>query len=127
MKPELFERLLNVGALSNLCEFEHPDAQMLEDLSLDYKLRDMGLAKLETAPEVQAAVAQEMRAKKAAGERWDIGKPLTCYVAKLETRGWNVKTAVLQYLSAGLAGAAALHPDGQAQPKPARLAHVAVR
>lgn len=127
MKPELFERLLNVGALPNLCEFEHPDAQMLEDLSLDHKLRDMGLVKLDTAPEVQASVTQEMRARKMAGDRWDIGKPLSCYVARLESRGWNVKTAILQYLSSGLSGAAALHPEGQAQPKPARVAHYASR
>lgn len=127
LKPELFERLLNIGALPNLCQFEHPDAQMLEDLSFDWKLRDMGLVKLESAPEVRASVLQDMKNKLAAHERWDIGQPVTCYVAKLETRGWNVKTAILQYLSAGLAGAVVPGPEGQAQPKSARAARYASR
>lgn len=126
LKPELFERLLNIGALPKLCEFEHPNAQILQDLSLDRKLKEMGLVKLEIAPDVRASVLEDMKRAIAAHNSWDIGQPVTCYLASLEPRGWNVKTAVLQYLSAGLGGAA-LRPEGQTQPKPAKVARFASR
>jgi hypothetical protein len=122
LKPEWFTRLLNVGAQNNLCEFERPTPRMREDLAMDHQLEELGLIKLEPSRDVQAAVMQEMRVKIAKGDPWKIGKPLACYVASLETRGWNVKTAILEYLSAGFASAPTPGAEARGQHRAMRVA-----
>lgn len=107
LRPEWLERLLNVGALRNLCEYERPTPEMREQVAMDYKLEAMGLIQIQPSREVETAAMRDMRqslTENAAG--WTIGKPVACYVANLKDRGWLVKTAVLQYLAAGLANVA---------------------
>lgn len=45
-----FVRLMYVGQLKNLCEFENPSTEMRNDVALDYRLRDKGLTKIEVRP-----------------------------------------------------------------------------
>ena len=128
LKPEWLERLLNVGALHNLCEYERPTPGMREEVAMDYKLEAMGLIKIAPSREVQAAAMRDMRqslAENATG--WTIGKPVSCYVATLKDRGWLVKTAVLQYLAAGLANVASPKAEAHSQRKEMRIARSDIR
>lgn len=128
LKPEWLERLLNVGALRNLCEYERPTPEMRQEVAMDYKLEAMGLIEIEPSREVEAAAMRDMRqsmAENATG--WTIGKPVSCYVATLKDRGWLVKTAVLQYLAAGLADVASPKAEARGQRKEMRMARSDIR
>ncbi|MBM3563898.1 MAG: rRNA methylase [Alphaproteobacteria bacterium] len=128
LKAEWLERLLNVGALRNLCEYVSPTPDMREKVAMDYKLEAMGLIEIQPSPEVEAAAMRDMRqslAENAAG--WTIGKPVSCYVATLKDRGWLVKTAVLQYLAAGLANVGGSKADARSQRKEMRMARSDIR
>ncbi len=128
LRPEWLERLLNVGALRNLCEYERPTPEMRVEVAMDYKLEAMGLIEIEPSREVEAAAMRDMRrsmAENAAG--WTIGKPVSCYVATLKDRGWLVKTAVLQYLAAGLADVASPKAEARSQRKEMRVARSDIR
>ena len=95
---------------------------------MDYKLEAMGLIEIEPSREVEAAAMRDMRrsmAENAAG--WTIGKPVSCYVATLKDRGWLVKTAVLQYLAAGLADVASPKAEARSQRKEMRVARSDIR
>jgi hypothetical protein len=45
-----FIRLMYVGQLKNLCEFENPSTEMRSDVALDCELRDKGLTKIGSTP-----------------------------------------------------------------------------
>lgn len=128
LKPEWLERLLNVGALRNLCEYERPTPEMRQEVAMDYKLEEMGLIEIEPSREVEAAAMRDMRqsvAENATG--WTIGKPVSCYVATLKDRGWLVKTAVLQYLAAGLANVTNPEAEARSRRKEMRMARSDIR
>ncbi len=128
LKPEWLERLLNVGALRNLCEYERPTPEMREEVAMDYKLEEMGLIEIEPSREVEAAAMRDMRQSQSENATsWTIGKPVACYAAILKDRGWLVKTAVLQYLAAGLANIASPQAEARSRRKEMRMARSDIR
>ncbi|MGH6795420.1 MAG: hypothetical protein ACREDD_04660 [Methylocella sp.] len=95
-----FVRLMYVGQLKNLCEFENPSTEMRDDVVLDYELRDKGLTKIEDSPATLESVRAELAKMVAQGKSLDNGYPRTCYVMTLTADGDNVKTVLVKSLSA---------------------------
>ena len=96
-----FVRLMYVGQLKNLCEFENPSTEMRKDAALDYELRDKGLTKIEVNPATLESVRAELAKMVAQGKSLDNGYPRTCYDMSLTDDGYNVKTVLVNNLSAG--------------------------
>lgn len=94
-----FTRLMYVGQLKNLCEFENPSTEMRNDVALDYRLRDKGLTKIEVRPATLESVRAELAAMVAQGKSLDNGYPLKCYDMTLSDDGYNVKTVLIDNLS----------------------------
>jgi hypothetical protein len=88
-----FVRLMYVGQLKNLCEFENPTPEMRMDVATDYALRDKGLTNIEVNPTTLEKV------RVAQGKNPDIGYPRTCYDMTLTDHGYNVKTVLVKSLS----------------------------
>jgi hypothetical protein len=95
-----FVRLMYVGQLKNLCEFENPSTEMRDDAALDYELRDKGLTKIEVSPATLESVRAELAKMVAQGKSLDNGYPRTCYDMTLTDDGYNVKTVLVNSLSA---------------------------
>jgi hypothetical protein len=95
-----FIRLMYVGQLKNLCEFENPSTEMRSDVALDYELRDKGLTKIEVNPATLESVRAELAKVVAQGKNLDNGYPSTCYDMTLTDDGYNVKTVLVKNLSA---------------------------
>jgi hypothetical protein len=95
-----FIRLMYVGQLKNLCEFENPSTEMRDDAALDYELRDKGLTKIEGSPAALESVRAELAKTVAQGKSPDNGYPRTCYDMTLTDDGYNVKTVLIKSLSA---------------------------
>ncbi|MDQ6702270.1 MAG: hypothetical protein M3Z96_03745 [Pseudomonadota bacterium] len=95
-----FIRLMYVGQLKNLCEFENPSTEMRNDAALDYELRDKGLTKIEVNPATLDSVRAELAKMVAQGKSLDNGYPRTCYDMTLTDDGYNVKTVLVKSLSA---------------------------
>ena len=95
-----FVRLMYVGQLKNLCEFENPTTEMRNDVALDYELRDKGLTKIEVSPATLESVRAELAKMVAQGKSLDNGYPRTCYDMTLTDDGYNVKTVLVKSLSA---------------------------
>jgi len=96
-----FTRLMYVGQLKNLCEFENPTTEMRNDVALDHRLRDKGLTKIEGNPATLESVRAELAKMVAQGKSLDIGYPLKCYDMTLTDDGYNVKTVLVDNLSEG--------------------------
>jgi hypothetical protein len=94
-----FVRLMYVGQLKNLCEFENPSTETRDDVALDYELRDKGLTKIETSPATLESVRAELAKIVAQGKSLDNGYPRTCYDITLTDDGYNVKTVLVKSLS----------------------------
>jgi hypothetical protein len=104
LEPRMALRLLQVGLLANLCEFDKPTTSMIDDFSTDHHLQDRGLASLVENPQIKAKViAQQAKA----GKKSDIGEPRACYDITLTDHGWDVRTALVHVVSAGFGSAAA--------------------
>ena len=95
-----FVRLMYVGQLKNLCEFENPSTEMRDDAALDYELRDKGLTKIEVSPATLELVRAELAKTVAQGKSLDNGYPRTCYDMTLTDDGYNVKTVLVKSLGA---------------------------
>jgi hypothetical protein len=95
-----FIRLMYVGQLKNLCEFENPSTEMRNDVALDYGLRDKGLTKIEVNPATLEAVRAKLDQMKTQGKSMENGYPRTCYDMTLTDDGYNVKTVLVKTLSA---------------------------
>jgi hypothetical protein len=95
-----FVRLMYVGQLKNLCEFENPSTEMRNDVALDYGLRDKGLTEIEVSPATLESVRAELAKTVAQGKSLDNGYPRTCYDMTLTDDGYNVKTVLVKSLSA---------------------------
>ncbi|MBU3886944.1 hypothetical protein FM996_19720 [Methylosinus sporium] len=102
LEPRMALRLLQVGLLANLCEFERPTTSMIDDFSTDHHLQDRGLASLVDNPQIKARVIAEL-AK--AGGKPGIGEPRACYDITLTDHGWDVRTALVHVVSAGFGSA----------------------
>jgi hypothetical protein len=94
-----FVRLMYVGQLKNLCEFENPSTEMRNDVALDYRLRDKGLTKIEVNPATLESVRAELAKMVAQGKSLDNGYPLKCYDMTFTDDGYNVKTVLVDNLS----------------------------
>lgn len=94
-----FIRLMYVGQLKNLCEFETPSTEMRDDVALDYKLRDKGLTKIEVSPATLESVRAALANMVAQGKSLDNGYPRTCYDMTLTDDGYNVKTVLVKSFS----------------------------
>ena len=95
-----FVRLMYVGQLKNLCEFENPSTEMRNDVALDYELRDKGLTNIAVNPVTLESVRAELAKTVAQGKSLDNGYPRTCYDMTLSDDGYNVKTVLVKSLSA---------------------------
>ncbi len=105
-----FVRLMYVGQLKDLCEFETPSTEMRNDVALDYGLRDKGLTKIESNLKLLDSVRAALAKKVADGKTLDNGYPRTCYDMTLTDDGYNVKTALIHNLSLAFnAGRGAAH------------------
>lgn len=101
-------RLMNVGLLANICQFEKANADILADTATDKGLEEKQLVSLVRNPETTNAVRADIRKREAAtGKDSDIGYPLDCYDLKLTDKGHDVRTAIVYGLGAqfGAAGA----------------------
>ncbi len=94
-----FIRLMYVGQLKNLCEFENPSTEMRNDVALHYGLRDMGLVKIENNAVTRDSVRAELAKLVAQGKTLDNGYPRSCYDMTLTDDGYNVKTALVDNFS----------------------------
>jgi hypothetical protein len=95
-----FVRLMYVGQLKNLCEFETPSTELRNDVALDYELRDKGLTTIEVNPATLESVRADVAKLAAQGKSLDNGYPRTCYDMTLTDDGYNVKTVLVKSLSA---------------------------
>ncbi|MGB6176507.1 MAG: hypothetical protein WBF43_09270 [Methylocella sp.] len=95
-----FIRLMYVGQLKNLCEFENPSTEMRNDVALDYGLRDKGLTKIEVSPATLETARAELAKMVAQRKSLENGYPRSCYDMTLTDDGYNVKTVLVKSLSA---------------------------
>jgi hypothetical protein len=101
LEPDEFERLMQVGELADLCDYQHPTVEMRRMMTLDYQLNDKGLTVITDSPDLKARI----KGKIIAGEETshtlsDIGHPRSCYVMDLTDAGLNAKTVLVKILSA---------------------------
>jgi hypothetical protein len=116
LEPRLVSRLLEVGLLTNLCEFEKPTTGMIDAFAVDHHLQDRGLVTLSDDPHTRTRVLAQIREREASSrKKSDIGDPRACYDMSLTDHGRDVKTAVVQVVSAGFGAAPPAEPaaDGE--------------
>jgi hypothetical protein len=100
LEPDEFERLMHVGELANLCEFEHPTVEMRRMSTLDYQLKDKGLTSITDSRHLRAEIEDEIKTGEvSSGKASDIGYPRNCYFMRLTDTGLNAKTALVKILS----------------------------
>ena len=97
--PEEFGRLMYIGDLKGLCEFERPTPGMRGDVALDYRLQDKGLTTIKDSPATLASVRERMQETSARGEKGTIGNPRSCYDMQLTATGYNVKAVLVKTMS----------------------------
>jgi hypothetical protein len=104
-----FMRLMYVGQLTDLCEYEKPvDLQTRYDVANDYNLVEMKLAKMTD----NLALLGDKQREYAAGH-YENGKPFHCYHMELTGAGWDVKTALVGGFGEMFKGADKTIPFGQ--------------
>ncbi len=115
LEPRMVARLLDVGLLNNLCEFEKPTTGMIDSFGVDHHLQDRGLVTLTDNPQTKTNVLAAIRQREASTrKKSDIGDPRACYDMTLTDHGRDVKTAVVQVVSASFGGSPAPEPSGDA-------------
>lgn len=115
LEPRMVVRLLHVGLLSNLCEFEKPTTGMIDTFGVDHHLQDRGLVTLADNPQTKAKVLADVQQREVATrKRSDIGAPRACYDMTLTDHGRDVKTAVVQVVSASFGAPPAGQPGADA-------------
>jgi hypothetical protein len=91
-----FVRLMYVGQLKELCEYEAPaDTRMLHDVAADYKLAEKQLAKMSDDPDQLKRTMHEVNKQITKTGHSDNGRPFHCYNMQLTEDGYNVKTALV--------------------------------
>lgn len=94
-------RLLNIGLLHNVCEFEKANSDMRFDNASDKKLEEKQLVSpLIDNPKTTNAVRSDIRKRETApgGKPSDIGYPVKCYDLTLTDKGQDARTAIVQSL-----------------------------
>lgn len=100
LEPDEFERLMNVGDLGELCDYQRPTVEMRRMLMLDYQLQAKGITAIADDPELKARIKGQAKVdEETSGKPSDIGYPHNCYVMTLTDTGRNVKTALVKILS----------------------------
>jgi hypothetical protein len=94
-----FVRLMAVGQLNDLCEYERPTPSMREDVATDYGLQQKGLTKIELSETLKEAITK----RNAQEGRESLGEPHSCYEMTLTELGSNVKTVIVQNLAPAFA------------------------
>jgi hypothetical protein len=89
-------RLMYVGQLRNLCEFDNPTPEMRKQVAADYSLRSAGLISIINDPSTLEQVRRDFAAK---SKLPDIGNPHACYNMDLTATGDNVKTVLVRTLN----------------------------
>lgn len=114
LRPEEYERLMQIGLLANLCEFEKPSPRKRADVAIDYSLEEKKLVRIVDSPDTYLFVAASQREKAARPEASANGDPRFCYVLALTDLGRDVRTVLTQSLKPWFGG------QGRAAPqKPA--------
>jgi hypothetical protein len=99
LSAKQFIRLMAVGQLENLCEFDNPTPDMRNDVALDYDLEAKGLTRIEPSrPVLQSVQAWSVMAL-AKGKSVKIGAPRSCYTMMLTETGTRVKTVIVRNLA----------------------------
>jgi hypothetical protein len=94
-----------VGTLSNLCEFEKPNAQMYEAVGTDHRLAELDFVELKDAPELKAVAEKAIRdAEVKSGVKSSIGAPRSCYTMSLTSKGANVRTVITHMFATAFSG-----------------------
>lgn len=115
LEPRLVVRLLHVGLLNNLCEFDKPTTSMIDNFGADHHLQERGLVTLADNPQTRTNVLVDIKQREAATrKKSDIGEPRACYDMTLTDRGRDVKTAVVQVVSANFGAAPPPEPSNDA-------------
>ncbi len=96
LTPDEFARLMDVGQLDGLCQYQAPNAKMRADVALDYGLAEKGLTWIADSPDTLASVNAYLAEKAAEGDRGANGRALSCYAMTLTDLGRNVKTGLVQ-------------------------------
>ena len=94
-------RLLNIGLLHNVCEFEKANSDMRFDNASDKKLEEKQLVSpLIDNPKTTNVVRSDIRKRETApgGKPSDIGYPVKCYDLTLTDKGQDARTAIVQSL-----------------------------
>jgi hypothetical protein len=115
-------RLLNVGGLDGTCDYERTTPDIRAAYETDTKLRSLGLVDMQVADDIKTRALALMKTTLDQGKEWEAGTPRHCYRMTLTGRGWRVKSAVLEFLSAGLTHAAPPMTVAQTSPRPLRVA-----
>jgi hypothetical protein len=106
LDPQEFLRLMYVGQLDGLCEFDHPTTQMRFDVATDHRLSDKQLTKIVDSPDILAQTTQYLKQQADRGEVPEHGYPRNCYVMLLTPDGYNVKTALVGTFGSAFKGSA---------------------
>ncbi len=100
LEPDQFERLMNVGLLADLCDFEHPTAEMRRQSAVDYELKEKGLTSIFDSHRLLQEVTEKIKMGEiSSGKPSDIGYPRSCYFMNLTDTGLNTRTAIVTILS----------------------------
>jgi hypothetical protein len=99
LEPDEFERLMYVGELANLCEYQHPTTEMRRMVATDYQLNAKNLTVVDDSKS-QDLVSKITDQIKRDGGPSEIGFPRACYTMDLTDTGRNAKTALIKTLSA---------------------------
>lgn len=107
-----FIRLMAVGQLGNLCEFDNPTPEMRNAVALDYELEAKGLTRIKPSIEVLDNVRAWNARAIAKGESPRIGAARACYTMTLTAIGTRVKTVIVKNLAPAFNN---LAPEGGAK------------
>jgi hypothetical protein len=105
LDPQEFLRLMYVGQLDGLCEFDHPTSQMRFDVATDYRLSEKRLVTIVESPDIWERTTEFFRQQEASGEAPEHGYPRKCYVMLLTPDGYNVKSALVGTFGSAFKGA----------------------
>jgi hypothetical protein len=87
LSSKQFIRLMAVGQLQNLCEFDAPTPEMRNDVALDYELEAEGLTRIAPSHAILQSVQAWSAKAMASGEHVRIGAPRACYTMTLTETG----------------------------------------
>ncbi|ACK52685.1 hypothetical protein Msil_3803 [Methylocella silvestris BL2] len=112
--PAEFARLMDIGRLGPVCEYDKASAQMRADVAIDYLLKEKELARLVANPDRLTRVTAQSQQKAEAGAEDPHGAATFCYSLELTGLGHDVRTALVQTFKFAFNAS-----GGATQPRPA--------